>query len=158
MKQPGPVIGAIILMVLATVFQAGFLDRYVILGAQVNLPLVVLISFSLISRPGASGALGFFSGVLTGGLSGATLTHYALSRVLAGYIVGTQNSDEHTWRSAMIWVFLGSVIAQIVLIILAPPSPLGSAVGATLLSAVYNGVVAIPVFTLVVRLFQPKVV
>lgn len=158
MKQPFPVIAAILFLALATILQSGVFDRYVLLGAQINLPVVVVLCFALISRPSAAGGLGLLSGILTGGISGATLMHYALSRVLAGYAVGTQSKNEPDGRWAIVWVVVGSLISQSVLILLAPPKPLLPAVGATILSAVYNGVVAIPVFALVVRLFRPKVV
>jgi hypothetical protein len=157
-RQAFSVFGAILMLVVATVFQAGFLDRYLILGAQVNLPIVVALSLALVSRPAAGGALGLLSGILTGAISGASMTHYAVSRVLAGYFVGTRSESEPSVWGGAGWVALGSLIAQLVLIILAPPSPLGPAIGATILTAVYNGVVALPVFALVVRLFQPKVV
>jgi LytS/YehU family sensor histidine kinase len=158
MKQPFPVIGAIIFLCLAAILQSGIFDRYTLLGAHVNLPVVVMLCFGLISRPAAGGGLGLLSGILTGGLSGATLMHYAVSRVLAGYLVGTQSKNEPELRLAVFWVFVGSLISQTVLILLAPPNPLLPAVGATILSAVYNGVVAIPMFALVARLFRPKVV
>lgn len=158
MKQPFPIIGAILMLGIATILQAGVFDRYSMIGGQLNLPVVVMLCFGLISRPAAGGALGLLSGILTGGLSGATLMHYSVSRVLAGYVMGTQSKYEPEIRLAVFWVFVGSLISQIVLILLAPPNPLLPAVGATILSAVYNGVVAIPMFSLVARLFRPKVV
>ncbi|MFM9872136.1 MAG: hypothetical protein ACKVQS_01570 [Fimbriimonadaceae bacterium] len=158
MKQPFPVLGAIFLIAIATILQAGIFDRYLFFGAQLNLPVVTLLTFALISRPSAAGGLGMLSGIISGGLSGATLMHYCLSRVLAGYLVGTQSKNEPEMWTAVFWVVGGSLISQAVLILLAPPNPLLPAVGATILSAVYNGVVAIPMFALVARLFRPRVV
>lgn len=146
------------MMGIASILQAGIFDRYLLMGAQLNLPVVVLLVFGIISRPAAGGALGLLSGVLTGGLSGATLMHYCLSRVLAGYLMGVQSKNEPEHWTAIFWIFVGSLISNSVLIFLAPPNPLLPAVGATILSAVYNGVVAIPMFSLVARLFRPRVV
>lgn len=158
MKNPVGVAAAIGILLAATVLQEGLLNRYTFLGAQVNLPVVVVLCVSLLSRPAAGGALGLLSGILTGGLSGATVMHYALSRILGGYALATRGHPEIDGRTAVFWVGVGSLICQGVLILLAPPNPLLPAVAATMLSAVYNAVAAIPVFALIARLFQNRVV
>lgn len=158
MKQPVPIITAILLLLFATVIQQGILNRYLILGAQVELTLVVVLSFALISRPAAGGALGLLSGILTGGLSGASLTYYALSRVVGGYFLGTRSDSEPDYRAGAAWIAVGTLICRLIMILLAPPPAVLPALGATILTAVYNGVVALPVFAVVQRLFRPKVV
>lgn len=158
MRQPVPIISAIVMLLIATVLQQGFLGRYLLFGSQMELPLVVVLSFALVSRPAAGGALGLLSGVLTGGLSGVTLTYYALSRVIGGYILGTRADSEPDYRAGAAWVAAGTLISKLIMILLAPPPAVMPALGATILSAVYNGVVAIPVFALIQRLFRPKVV
>jgi hypothetical protein len=158
MRQAVIVAGAVALIVIATIFQMGILDRYLLLGAQVQLPVVVVCCLALVSRPAAGGALGLLSGVLTGALSGATLTHYALGRILAGYFLGTKSETPQSLSSAGLWCAAGTLISQGILLLLAPPPAIGPAVGATILTAVYNGVAAIPVFALIGGLFQPKVV
>lgn len=158
MRQPIPVIAAIFALLIATVLQQGILNRYLILGSQVDLPLVVVMIFALISRPAAAGAFGLLSGILTGGLSGVTLTYYALSRVVGGYLLGTRTETEPDYRMGAIWVAIGTLVSKIIMILLAPPPAVMPALGATILSAVYNGVVALPVFALIQRLFRPKVV
>ncbi len=158
MRQPIPIIAAMFALLIATVLQQGILNRYLIFGSQVELPLVVVMSFALISRPAAAGAFGLLSGILTGGLSGVTLTYYALSRVIGGYLLGTRTETEPDYRMGAIWVAIGTLVSKIIMILLAPPPAVMPALGATILSAVYNGVVALPVFALIQRLFRPKVV
>lgn len=158
MRHPLPGIFAVVAVLVATVIQQGALNRYTLLGAQVDLPLIVVLGFALISRPAAGAGLGFFSGVLTGALSGATLAHYALSRTVAGFALGMRSQGERSVVSGAIWVAAGSFLAKLVLFLIAPPTAVGPALLATILSAVYNGVVAFPVFALIRRLFRPKVV
>ncbi len=158
MRQPFPGMIAVGGVLLATVVQEGALNRYTIFGAQADLPIIVFLSFALLSRPAAGAGLGFLSGLLTGGLSGATLAHYAISRTLAGFALGMRSESELSVLSGALWVAAGSFLAKLVLFLIAPPTAVGPALLATILSAVYNGVVAFPVFALVRRLFRPKVV
>ncbi|MBL8068718.1 MAG: hypothetical protein JNM28_09735 [Armatimonadetes bacterium] len=158
MKNPVGAAIAVVMLIAATVLQEGVLNRYTLLGAQANLPVVVVLCVSLVSRPAAGGAFGLLSGILTGGLSGATMMHYAVSRILGGYAIATRGHEEIDGRTAVIWVAAGTAFCQGILILLAPPNPLLPAVAATMLSAVYNGVAAIPVFALTARMFQNRVV
>lgn len=147
-----------VVIALACCVQVTLLARMNLFGGRIDLPLVVALSLALVSRPSAGALAGFWSGLVLGALSGATLTHYALSRVLAGYFSGSMSKYEPEWRSGALLVALGSLIAGMILVILAPPPALGVALRDTILSAIYNGVVAVPIFALVRKLLRPKVV
>lgn len=147
-----------LLFFVAGILQFSAMPRIDIWGAHPDLLLVVAYSLSVLVRPGQGALAGFVSGLLIGGMSGATLTHYILSRTVVGYALGMTSQMEPGIRAAAGLVAAGTLVGQLILMFLAPPSGIGVFLKVTILEALLNGAIAIPVFALMRRVVRPKVV
>lgn len=143
---------------LAAVLEQGVAQRLSIFGCPPNFLLAVLAPMALVSRPSVGGTIGFFAGLLQGGLAGANLTHYVISRALTGFF--TSLGGLLDIRIALLVAGLlcasATLVAQLILMFLAPP-PGGNLVSFLLQSigtAVYNGVIGMPVYALLRRWFK----
>ncbi|MBX7134613.1 MAG: rod shape-determining protein MreD [Fimbriimonadaceae bacterium] len=161
MKGWPAVFTGIVLLWLAAVLEQGLADRMAVFGVAPNFLLVVLGPMALLSRPSVGGTMGFFAGLIQGALAGANLTHYVISRALAGFLTSLGNQLEI--RLALVVAGLAcaatTFIAQVLLMFLAPPS--GSLIAylfGSLGMALYNGLLAIPLYSLLRRWFGPTIV
>lgn len=144
---------ALLLLWLGASVQFALAPRMAIFGCPPDLFLAVLLPASLVARRSGATLFGFLAGVLQGGVAGANLTHYAISRAFAGFC--------GSWARGMLaephglLVFLhaaiGTLLAQLLLMFLAPPSEIARYLFATIGTAVYNGVIAIPVHAILRR-------
>lgn len=153
------VTGAVLLW-LAGVLQQGLAERLAIFGVAPNFLLIALGPMALLSRPSVGGTMGFFAGLIQGALAGANLTHYVISRTLAGFLtsLGNQLDIRLALTVAGLACAATTFIAQLILMFLAPPS--GSLIAylfGSLGMALYNGVLAIPLYSLLRRWFAPSI-
>ncbi len=160
MTKLWPLIAAVVLFWLAGILQQSLSPRLVIGGGAPEFLILVAFCFALISRPGGGAICGFLSGLIAGGLTGATLTHFVLTRTVTafGLSYAAQSGIELTSRKAGLLVGIATLASQILFMLVAPPSGIGLFLRATLVTAMYNGVLAIPLYALLCRLFRPKVV
>ncbi|CAN5679680.1 hypothetical protein BH11ARM2_BH11ARM2_21160 [soil metagenome] len=138
--------------------QATLSPRLGIEGASPDFLLIVLAVLApWLPRKGAI-LLGFFAGILHGAVAGANLTAYALSRTIAGFLLGSLGALEMELSVAlsMILAALVTMLAGIVSLFLAPPPAIGSFLLATIGSAIYNGVLAAPAHFVLGRLAFPR--
>lgn len=154
------VLTGVVLLWLAAVLQQGLAERLAIFGVAPNFLLIALGPMALLSRPSVGGTMGFFAGLIQGALAGANLTHYVISRTLAGFLTSLGNQLDI--RLALIVAGLAcaatTFIAQLILMFLAPPS--GSLIAylfGSLGMALYNGILAIPLYSLLRRWFGPSI-
>ncbi len=136
---------------------------YLALGIQAALSLpfdlpLVLVSLASLSFPrvGASG-YGFAAGALQGALAGANLTGYAISRTLAGFLQSTVAGlgFQPSYVVAGVAAAATTLFSQIVLMFVSPPTSIPRFLGDTIAMAVYNGVIAIPLYGLLRKLLSP---
>lgn len=158
MKQPIPIIVAGILLLIAVLLDVTAMPRISIWGGKPELVMIVLGCFGLLSRPSGSATLGFFAGALYGWLVGASLFYYVISRTLVGYGYGMASSWEPSARSAAGIIAVGTVIARMILMFIAPQTEIMQFLQATILTAIINGLIAWPVYAMLRRSFRPKVV
>ena len=155
-----PTLAAIILFWLCAALTVSLTPRLAILGGGPDFLLVCGYCCALISRPGGGAFAGFVSGVLMGGLTGATLTHFTIVRTLGGFgmsFLGMSGLELNP-RKAGVILAIATLLTQILHMLVAPPPEIGIYLRATLVTAMYNGVLAIPLYSLLCRLFRPKVV
>lgn len=105
-----------------------------------------------------STALGLWSGLLIGAVSGANLFAYVFSRSIAGFAsyLARLSGIQFVPISAGIFVLIFTVFIQILTMFVAPPPAIAQFLLATIVSAIYNGVLAAPLFALLSRVFQPS--
>lgn len=154
------VVTGVVLLWLAAVLQQGLADRLAIFGVAPNFLLIALGPMALLSRPSVGGTMGFFAGLIQGALAGANLTHYVISRTLAGFLtsLGNQLDIRLALTVAGLACAATTFIAQLILMFLAPPS--GSLIAylfGSLGMALYNGILAIPLYSLLRRWFGPSI-
>lgn len=143
----------------AAVLQQSLAYRVSFLGARPEFMLVALAVLGMFNgRPGGM-VIGFFDGLIVGAASGANLQHYIVSRVIVGLALGWTSSAElpRSVPSAGGVACAATVGAQIVLMFFAPPHSIGAFVADTIRTAVYNGVLAIPVYALLKKFVAPVV-
>ena len=151
MKGAGAAAGAVFLLWIAAILNLSVATRLSVLGGTPDFPLVVLACLSLrFSRRGST-VLGFGSGLVTGVLAGANMTIYVASRCVTGFLLGWFNSMdfEATALMAAVLAFGSSIVAQLLVLFLgAYHGPLPRYLGGTISTAVYNAVIAVPVYAL----------
>jgi hypothetical protein len=101
----------------------------------------------LLPRPWAT-LVGFAGGALHGLLAGANLASYAISRTVSGFVVASFGVDPGTATpTAALFATVGAtVVAGLLHMFIAPPPAIGAFLTATIAGAIYNGVVAVPLY------------
>jgi len=122
-----------------------------------DLPLVLLsVGGMLLPRPGAT-VLGFLLGALHGALAGANLAGYAVSRTLAAFATSSTvglGLQPNPWTAAIVSA-VATLFAQAVFLFLCPPGSIPKFLGDTMGMAMYNGVLAVPVYALLRKVSAP---
>jgi cell shape-determining protein MreD len=126
-------------------------------GVGPDFLLVVMVAASIHLKRRGNVILGFLSGVIHGGLAGANLAAYAVSRTFVGFCLGWVNDLELEPGAPVIFV-LGAVAtigAQLLLMFIAPPQAIPPFLLATIGSAVVNGVLASALSAILRRFLGP---
>lgn len=159
MKNPtAKALLSLLLLWLAVVLDVGLGDRLGLWGARPNLTLVVLLPICLLTRPSAATWAGFMVGLLYGAAAGANLAHYVISRAMAGFLTSSAQGLRLEVRAPLAGLFcaLGTIVAQGLLMFLAPPVQIGPFLAATMGTALFNGVLSMPVYAVLQRLLRPR--
>lgn len=143
---------------LAAVSQQALAPSLALGAVRPDFLLVVSLVLSIQARTTGALTLGFVAGVIQGALAGANLTHYVLSRVGAGAALAGLKSlgIEVSGLMAGVLVAAGTVVAQILLMFLAPPGAILPFLGATIGTALYNGVLGALLHALLKRFISPR--
>lgn len=142
---------------IAAALQQTISYRISIGNARPDFFLIVLAPLALWTNRKGGTILGFCCGVVHGAIAGANLTAYAVSRAFGGFVVSwsRQIGFETNTFVVAINAFALTVFSQLVLMFLAAPAGVLSFLGDTIGSALYNGVLAIPVYLLLRRILNP---
>ncbi len=156
MNRWQPIALVVLLFWVAAALQVKAVQSLTIFGARPDFLLVVAVSVSVLHRPGTAAGMGGIAGFLQGVISGANLAHYVVSRAVAAFAVGHVSKLELDVRSGYVGLMAvgATIIAQVLLMIFAPQPEFWSFIQATILTALYNGVLAIPVYALLRRAFR----
>lgn len=142
---------------LAAGLQAGLAPYLTVLGAAPDFPLIVLTVVCLFASRTAATCLGFLAGLLYGAVAGANLAHYVISRTVTGFGAGWANAigfEPNVWVAGLA-AAVGTLVSQLLLLLLAPPASIPAYLGDTIGSAMVNGVLAMPVYALLNRFLRP---
>ena len=147
-------ITALLVLWLAAVLQIAVATRISLGGFRPDFLLICLVVLSLFGGRLEGAVLGFLAGVLQGALPLSRVGHYIVSRSLTGFFVAWSKKWEYEVGAltAALIAFAGTCLAQLIWMFLAAPPAIGAFLGDTILSAVYNGVLAAPVYALLKRI------
>ena len=142
---------------LAAVCQQALPDRLAIFGARPDFLLVTASCLGLLIPAPGSIVVGFFAGLIHSAMIGANLAQYVLSRMLASYTASRIGEFEIEIGALLAGAAtLGITIgAQLLMMFLAPRS-LSGYIGDTIQSAIYNAVIAVPLYAALRPLLKPK--
>jgi rod shape-determining protein MreD len=131
--------------------------KVAIAGTTPDLMLVVVGCLALFGNRMSGAFLGFGAGVLQGALAGANLGAYAVSRTISGFLAGWFTALEFESNAAVAFfsVAIATLLGQLLLMFGAPPSQIPGFLLATIGAAMYNGVLAMPLFVLLKRVIDP---
>jgi rod shape-determining protein MreD len=152
----GIFICVVVLYLAAAAQQA--LARWTFLGGAPDYTVLALSALCLFTSPKAGAVLGFFDGWLYSALDGSNMWQYVLTRTLGGYLISriADSGIERSLFSAVLAGFLGVLFCRLSLMFLAPPPALASFLGDTIRTAVYNGVLAMPLYAALNRIVGPR--
>lgn len=142
---------------LFTVLQMALSSRWAIGPAIPNFLLVLAAAWSPFLNRSQGALLGFAIGTLNGAVVGANLSQYVVSRTLTSFLAAWANDIRFAPSLPTLFAtgFFSTVFANLAMMFLAPPPGIGAYLGATILSAVYNGVLVWPVYALLKRILDP---
>lgn len=140
------------------ILDSGIAEFIQVLGARPEFVMIVLFSHSLLWRPMGASIGGFAAGLLQGALIGANLTHYVLSRAVGAFALSGSRSLGYELSVVLVGLVcaLATVGTRLLFMFLAPPPSIPAYLGATIGSGLYNGLIAIPLFALLRRLYESK--
>lgn len=139
---------ATITLWLAVVFQQALPDRMAVFGARPDFVLTAAICLGLLLPAPGCIIVGFFAGLGHSATIGANLVQYVFSRSLASYGASriSELEIEIGGILAAVAVLVGTLGAQLVMMFLAPPRSVGGFIGDTIQTAIYNAVIAAPLY------------
>lgn len=146
------------LVLAAALLEAGLAGHLAVFGSRPSFLLVLALSFGLSVRPGSAAVVACATGILTGGLSGASMAAFTVGRTIVCFFFGFLERVEINVSLPLgaALVAVGTCLDAGFTMLISPPADLGGFVRATIGSAVYNGVLAFPVYGLVRRMFRNK--
>lgn len=127
-------------------------------GVEPDLGLAAAFALAANSRPWAGAAVGWFHGALAGWLAGSSFVAHTWAGCLVGLLASLPKRAQMDMTGPACGgvVALASLVHSVTLVLLAPAPDLGAQLRATILAAVYNGVLAIPIGALLRRAEGPQ--
>lgn len=152
-----------ILLIIGALFLAGVLQQSMVFsqplfGVRPYFLLAIAAPFCLAYSTNSAILVGCFAGLIQGGLVGANMSAYMISFMVAAFLTSliTHFKIELTGTSVGFLSALMTIFAQGILLIIAPPKLILISLGATIGSALYNGVISLLVYSLLQKAFRPK--
>lgn len=126
-------------------------------GSRPDFLLIAIAAASPFLTRKSGAVYGFVLGLTHGALVGANLMYLALTRTLAGFVGGWINDLRFAPSFLVMFLTAGglTLLAGLVQLFLSPSPGIADYLGATILSAVYNGVLVWPVYALYRRFLDP---
>lgn len=158
MSTMRPLIILIVCFWLAAVFEHAVTNRISPGGARPDLLLVLALSVSVMFQPRYAAMVGFLAGLLQGGIAVADLAHFTIAYAMVGFAAGWVSKlelDVRPWFVALV-VLGGTLVAGLLMMIPAPPPEFWPRLQDTILSAIYNGLLAMPIYVLMRRSLSQK--
>ena len=143
---------------IAGALQQALAPRLAVYDAPPDFPLIVLAALALLGERKAGTLTGFFAGLIRGVLAGVNLAAYTISRTILGFVLGWIRFAGLIPNAAVagIAAFVGTLMAQGLVMITSHRGPVLPFLAGTLVSAGINGALAMPLYALLRRLIDPS--
>lgn len=159
MNRAKPFLVLALVFWLAAAFQQAAAPHMRLLGAMPDFLLVSGLTCAVFFEPVVAALFGFIAGVLHGGVTGSDMANLTVSRTLVCYgagFVSRLQLDVRPWYVSLV-VLGGTLAARLLMMIPAPPPEVWPYLRDTIVAAMYNGVLALPLYVLLRRSLRPKV-
>jgi len=125
-------------------------------GISPDFPLIVIVTVGLFSNRRSGAFLGFLGGAIHGAIAGGHTAAYTITRTVIGFIVGWFTGMEFEGNVAVAFIVTAAatIVTQLTFLLLTPRGAILSFLLATIGSAMYNGVLAIPLYALLKRVLD----
>ncbi len=159
MNKARPIVVLVLCFWVAAGLQQAAAPHLAFGSARPDLLITTALVAAVFFEPLIAATLGFVAGVLHGGVTGSDTANLAVSRTLVAYAAGYVSRlelDVRPWYVGLV-VLAGTVVSYLLMMIPAPPPEVWPYVRDTIFSAMYNGVLAIPLYAMMRRSLRPKV-
>ena len=148
---------AIILLWVAGSGQQSVAYQLALIGSSPDYILVVVVTFALFTNRRNGAAFGFLGGMVQGAISGGHMANYTVTRTILGFCVGWLTGLEFEGNMAVAFVVtaMATGVTQIAFLLFNPRGAILPFLLATIGSAVYNGVLAMPLYALLKKVSDP---
>lgn len=143
---------------IGAVLQVCLPTRISIMGAQPDFILLFVSAISLLVTPRLGMFTGFVGGLLQSATLGVNMWQFILTRMLDGYVssrIGESDLEIGVVLGAII-IAVSTLATRLFYVFVAPPPSIGAYIGATIGCALYNFVVALPIFALFRLILRSK--
>ena len=139
------------------VLQQAVPERIAIIGARPDFLLLLSITFALLVPRRWGVVVGGVAGLVHGGLAGVSIAAYISSRSLAGFCASWSKDLRYEMNAPAVIVatMVMTLIGELSWLLISPQPGIGAFLGATIGTAVYNGVLAAPLYALLKRVVDP---
>lgn len=155
MKSSRTIWASVLMILICGGLNQGLTKEISLWGAQPDF-LIIALTF-VGSRAGTSFCIvsGFAAGVIQGAIVGTGTWQFALTRMIYGLMLGWMKEAriERNILVISLTVLVGSFFCGLLNVFLMPNQGIGAAITDTIISAVYNGVIALLVYWPAERLF-----
>jgi hypothetical protein len=153
-----PVVWGVIVLWLGAVLDFGAAPYLSIKGGLFAFTLTFAYLIAAYSRPAAGALVGFFAGVISGGLAGGGLAVHIISAVVIGFMVSKVARQPEELAALPTAGMIGAALfmTSLIRVFILPAGSIGAYLIAAGLSALMSVLLAFAVYPLARTLFQPK--
>lgn len=146
------------LLFIGGVFQQSTFSTVSIFGVCPQFLIAFTAAMCLFLSPTGCLLMGFFSGLIQGSLSGVNLTAYIISLMIGCFLISFIKRLELEINLIVAGLLSLSMafLTQAILLFLAPSSSILTSFSSAAGSAVYDGVISLLVYSLLLKAFMPK--
>jgi rod shape-determining protein MreD len=125
-------------------------------GISPDYPLIVVVTMGLFANKRSGAGIGFIGGAIHGAIAGGHMAAYTVTRTLIGFLIGWFNGMEFEGNTAVAFIVTAAatLCTQITFMLLAPRGAILPFLLATIGSAMYNGVLAMPLYALLKKVLD----
>jgi rod shape-determining protein MreD len=147
---------AIILLWIAGACQLAIAFQISAAGMSPDFPLIVIVTVGLFSNRRTGSIVGFLGGAIHGAVEGGHIAAYTITRTAIGFLVGWFTGMEFEGNIAVAFIVTAAatICTRLTFLLLNPRGAILAFLLATIGSAVYNGVLAMPLYALLKRVLD----